>query len=362
MKYVFVIYLMGVLYFCTSCEKHSGSFKFYKPTSDSIRYVGRVKSNDDSVAIYWSGTNILMRFKGTSLKAVLRDEYGRNYFNVIIDGDSLRYFKLDPGKRSYTLAENLSDQEHTIELVKRAEWDRGTSWFYGAEVENGTLTSLPEPNHRVIEFFGNSITAGYGIEDNTGGDSPDSIFTNSYYTYAAITARKFKADGIFTVRSGIGILVSWFPLIMPEIFNRVDPNDPTSLWDFNKVKPQVVVINLFQNDVWITDLPDHPEFIHRFGKEAPKPKQIVDAYRNFVSKIRSVYPEAYIICALGCMDAMKEGSPWPGYVSEAVVEINDPKIMTLFFPYMNKGGHPRIKDNQVMAESLINFIEDNVKW
>lgn len=97
MKYVFVIYLMGVLYFCTSCEKHSSSFKFYKPTSDSIRYVGRVKSNDDSVAIYWSGTNILMRFKGTSLKAVLRDEYGRNYFNVIIDGDSLHYFKLDPG-------------------------------------------------------------------------------------------------------------------------------------------------------------------------------------------------------------------------------------------------------------------------
>jgi hypothetical protein len=362
LRYSVVIYLILVLYSCSSSEKTLYAVNTFNASSDSIRFVGRVKKSDDSVAVYWSGTNILMRFKGKSLKAILRDEHGKNYFNVVIDGDSLHYFKLDSVKRSYTLAENLSDEEHTIELIKRTEWDRGTSWFYGAEVENGTLLSLPEKKQRVIEFFGNSITAGYAIEDNTGGDSPDSMFTNNYRTYGAITARHFNADAYFIVKSGIGILVSWFPLIMPEMYNRLDPKDSTSTWDFNQVKPQVVVINVLQNDVWLTALPDHPSFKMRFGKEAPTPKRIVQAYRDFISKIRSVYPDAYIICALGSMDAMKEGSPWPGYVTEAVAQINDDKILTHFFPYMNKGGHPRKEDNRVMAESLIKFIDDNVKW
>ena len=258
-----------MLFFFASCEKNSDATLFIKAPSDSIRYVGRIKKSDDAVVVYWPGTTIQMRFKGKSLRAIMRDEYGKNYFNVIIDGDSLHYIKLDSIKRSYTLAANLSEGEHTIELVKRAEWDRGASWFYGAEVENGTLLSLPKQNRRVIEFFGASTTAGYAIEDNTGGDSPDSIFTNNYYSYGAITARKFNADAIFTAKSGIGLMVSWFPLIMTEMFTRLDPNDSTSRWDFNQIKPHVVVINVLQNDVWLIDLPDHPSYKQRFGKKRP---------------------------------------------------------------------------------------------
>ncbi|MBT1703898.1 GDSL-type esterase/lipase family protein [Chryseosolibacter indicus] len=362
LNYLYACLISIISLGCASSVKSVQSDPFYKPASDSIAYVGRVKKTDDSVTIYWSGTSISFRFKGQSLKALLRDNTGKNYFNVVIDGDSLHYFKLDTTKRFYTLAENLKDGEHTVQLVKRTEWDRGTTWFYGVKVQRGSLLTLPSPNKRIIEFFGNSITAGYAIEDNTGGDSPDSIFTNNYYTYAALTARHFKADGYYTVKSGIGIMVSWFPLIMPEMYNRLDPNDSSSTWNFSAVTPQVVVINLFQNDSWLVKKPDHPSFKLRFRTKPPASPQIIDAYRSFVSKIRTVYPHAYIICALGSMDATKENSPWPGYVLEAVKQLNDPKILTHFFPYMNKGGHPRIKDNEVMAESLIQFIEKNIVW
>jgi hypothetical protein len=330
--------------------------------SDSIRYTGRIKFTPDSIAVYWPGTAIEFRFRGTSASAMMHDQHGENYFNVIIDGDSLHYIKLDSLKHDYTLAKNLPEGEHTIQLIKRTEWDKGSTWFYGLQINNGKLLILPEPNKRVMEFFGNSITAGYAIEDRSGKDSPAGLNTNNYYTYAALTARHFKADYYCTVKSGIGVMISWFPLIMPEMYNRLDPADSISRWDFRRITPDVVVINLFQNDCWLVNKPDHPSFKMRFGSKPPTKKVIIESYRAFVENIRSVYPKAYIICSLGSMDAVKEGSPWPGYVQAAVTELNDDKILTHFFPYKKTNGHPDLKENQAMAESLISFIDKNVKW
>ena len=221
-------------------------------------------------------------------------------------------------------------------------------------------------NNRIIEFFGNSITCGYGVEDTSDNDSPDSIFTNNYVSYAAITARHFNADYYCTSKSGIGIMISWFPQIMPEIWDRLNPLDPESKWDFSKVQPDIVVVNLFQNDSWLVNRPEHEEFKHRFGIAPPKEEFIIESYKNFIEDIRIVYPNANIICALGNMDATKEGSPWPGYIKKAVEIIkndsNDEKIFTHFFAFKNTYFHPRIDEQKVMAESLIKFIDENINW
>jgi hypothetical protein len=62
------------------------------------------------------------------------------------------------------------------------------------------------------------------------------------------------------------------------------------------------------------------------------------------------------------MDATKEGSPWPGYIQKAVTELRDKNILTHFFPYKNTSGHPNVKEQQAMADDLIAFIDQNVKW
>ena len=336
---------------------------YLEADSPFVRYTGRINDQDPKApVIYWSGSEMEVRFRGDSLKIILDDERGKNYFNIIIDGDSLQYIMLDSGRHTYLLAAGLTDQFHKIELIKRTEWDRGKTVFHGLELVNGGLSEPDPGNSRVIEFFGNSITAGYAIEDNTGGDSPDSIFTNNYNTYGAFTARHFNADYIGTVRSGIGIMISWFPLIMPEIYDRLDPTDSLSKWDFSKITPDVAVINLFQNDSWLVEMPDHPSFKLRFGDSPPDEEFIINAYIDFISSIRDKYPEALIICALGSMDATREGSPWPGYVKEAVKRMKDKNIETLFFPYMQKEGHPRIEDNRKMADQLITMIEKKTGW
>ena len=151
-------------------------------------------------------------------------------------------------------------------------------------------------------------------------------------------------------------------MIMPEMYDLLDPLDSTSKWNFSKYTPGVVVINLFQNDCWLTNMPDHEEFKRKFGNTPPDEDFIVNAYKQFVSKIRSHYPQAYIICILGNMDITAKGSKWPGYVKRAVNELNDDKMYTHFVPFKETGGHPRISEQEMLANSLITFIEENIDW
>ncbi|HTD98346.1 MAG TPA: SGNH/GDSL hydrolase family protein [Mucilaginibacter sp.] len=356
-KYLWMLLLTLV---STACFAQNAVVKSH---DTHIRYTGRIVMLDEAAELSWPGTSLKINFKGTGIKATLKDEHGENYYNVIVDDKVISVLHPDSIQKEYTLASGLPDANHTLELFKRTEWAMGRTWFYFFSLDKNAGVLPPPPiKKRKMEFFGNSITCGYGDIDSTGKDRGTSLYENGYLTYAALTARHFDADFHSTSRSGIGIMVSWDPLIMPELYNRLDPTDAESKWDFSKYTPDVVVINLFQNDAWINKMPDNPQFKARFGIKAPTDDQIIKAYKEFVKNIRDKYPKARIICVLGNMDIMKEGSPWPGYVDKAVSQIGDKNIMTHFFPYKNTPGHPNLKEQQAMADDLIAFIDQHIKW
>lgn len=328
----------------------------------NISYQGRIPFTAEAAELIWPGTSLTINFEGTGVSGIFKDQDTSNYYNIIIDKHIIREIKFDTLKKSVVLAEGLPIGKHSLQVFKRTEWDKGTSWFYGLEMDKDTKLLQPSPRpKRKIEFFGNSITCAYGVEDPTG-NSRVGYFENNYLSYAAITARYFNAQYHCTAKSGIGIMVSWAPLIMPEMYDRLNPNDPNSKWDFSRYTPDVVVINLFQNDSWIVLQPKNEQFKARFGSKAPDSAQIIAAYKNFVKTIRHTYPKATIICMLGNMDITREGSPWPGYVTAAVGELSDKKILTYFAPFKNTPGHPRVKEQQMLANGLIKFIQTNVKW
>ena len=316
----------------------------------------------DSTALSWTTNSIRINFTGTGIKAMLKDERGENYFKIIIDGKLMPDLDLDATKHLYTIAAGLKPGKHSLELFKRTEWQFGKTWFYGIMPENGVVVAAPVPHKRKIEFYGNSITCGYAVLDTAGKDRGTNDFEDGYLSYAAITARHFEADYSCISKSGIGITVSWFPLIMPEMYDRLNAADPNSKWDFKKYTPDVVVVNLFQNDSWIVKLPANEQFKARFGSVPPTSVQIIEAYKKMVANIRSKYPKAQIICALGSMDATKAGSPWPGYIDAAVSQLQDKNIKTHFFAYKNTPGHPSKSEQQVMANDLISYIDKNIKW
>jgi len=350
---------LSLVFSCSNSEE-----LFIDSSNSHIVYNGRVDtSQSHGVDLYWSGTSIQFNFEGTSISAVFKDESGDNYYNVILDKDSLFILRPSTTKKYYELASELPKGKHTIEIFKRTEWNRGKTSFYGFQIKgNPKLVSKQTPSQRKIEFYGNSITAGYAVEDFSGKDSPDSTYTNNYLSYAAITARYFQADYHCICKSGIGITVSWFPQIMPEIYDRLNPLDPESKWDFSSYSPDIVVINLLQNDSWIVNLPENEEFKMRFEDKAPDDVFIIKAYQEFVAQLRNHYPKANIICSLGSMDAAKEGSKWIEYIKTAVANLNDKKMYTHFMPYIEASAHPSIQDQKEMANSLIQFIEKTIDW
>jgi lysophospholipase L1-like esterase len=334
-----------------------------KSNDRHIHYMGRIAMTDSTAELSWSANAIKINFYGAGVSAVLKDERADNSYNVIVDGVVRGIIKPVKEKQTYTLAAGLPLGKHTLELFKRTEWAMGKTWFYNFVLPGkGKILATPHTKKRKIEFFGNSITCGYADEDTTGQDRGTSPYENGYISYAAITARHFNAEFYNTSKSGIGITISWFPLIMSEMYDRLDASDPKSKWDFKKYTPGLVVINLFQNDSWLVKMPDNPQFKARFGTTPPTEDFIVNAYRDFVRSVRAKYPKARIICALGSMDATRAGSPWPGYIEKAVKGLNDKRIYTHFIPYKNTNGHPSAKEQQAMADDLIGFIEKNVVW
>jgi hypothetical protein len=330
----------------------------------AIEYSGRTnRPSEESVRLNWPGSSIRINFEGASIAALLQDESGDNYYNVILDNDSIFILRPQTIKQYQVLASNLSKGPHTIEIFRRTEWNKESTNFYGFKINaNAKLLAKSPPKKRKIEFYGDSVTAGFAVEDTSGKDLYDSIYTNNYASYAAITARHFEADYQCVCKSGIGITVSWDPLIMPELYNRLIPTDSTSKWDFSLYRPDVVVVNLFQNDSWLVNITEHPEFIKRFGDEKPDEAFIISAYQEFIAGLRTHYPAANIICTLGSMDATKDGSLWPGYVQKAVASLKDENIYTHFMPYEESSAHPNVQQQKNMANSLIEFIEKTIEW
>ncbi|MCU6500634.1 GDSL-type esterase/lipase family protein [Rugamonas sp. A1-17] len=335
-----------------------------QPDDAQLQYTGRIDFADRTrPMLSWPGTSIEGNFTGASLSVKLDDQLGKNFFNVFIDGDLAKpaaVIEAAQGGKTYAVASGLGPGPHNFLITKRTEGEEGGTFFQGLELaDGGQMLPPPARKQRRIEFFGDSITTGMG--DESPDDGPDHLLKdkNNFMSYSSITARALDAEAHIISQSGIGVMISWFPFTMPDFYDQLSAvgNNDTH-WDFHSWTPDVVVINLFQNDRWLID---------REKRLSPMPDdaQRVQAYRSFVQKIRALYPQAYIVCALGSMDAVQEGSKWPGYVRAAVDQMRqggDQRIDTIVFPWTGFGGHPRIKQHQANAAQLTAFIRQKMGW
>lgn len=327
-----------------------------------LQYTGRIDFTDPKAPMLtWPGTSVTAVFTGTAVAAKLDDQDGKNYYSAFIDEawDEPIVLSLKAGEHVYPIASDLADGEHRLTLFKRTEGGEGATYFKGLLLERGKqLAPPPARPTRRIAFFGDSITSGMGNEAPHDGDDDDLADKNHFLSYAAITARALNAEHHTVSQSGIGIMVSWFDFTMPQFYTQVNAvGNNNSQWDFSQWTPDVVVINLFQNDSWLVEKRLTP---------VPTETQRIQAYVDFVTSIRRHYPNAFIVCTLGSMDATKAGSPWPGYISAAVerlrTEKKDQRIDTLFFPFKDFYKHPRVQHHQENALLLTQFIRTKMGW
>ncbi len=290
----------------------------------------------------WPATSIRARFEGTSIRArlVVTGWGGAANFYAIIDGKEDSPIVIGGDNRTdWLVAEGLPDAVHTIELIRLSGAWNTTSMFRGFFLDAGKKLAEPPPRPvRRIEFYGDSITEGSYMSDQP--------FANAYLAYAATTARLLNAETSLVCKGGIGLIRGFtLPQTLPGVYDRTEPMRGDQKWDFTRWTPQVVVVNIGQNDSWT----------------GADPTAFTDAYVEFIKSLRVHYPSAYIICALGSMDAVKPGSPWPGHVSKAVdrikTEEHDLRVETFFFDYLGAKGHPSSKQARAMSDKLAEFLE-----
>ena len=199
-----------------------------------------------------------------------------------------------------------------------------------------------------------------GNEGPDGSTDGDPQYKNNFLAYGPIAARDLNAELHVISQSGIGIMISWFDFTMPQFYDQLSAvgNNDTR-WDFARWTPELVVINLLQNDSWLID---------REKRLIPSPTdaQRIQAYVDFVRTIRSKYPKAFILCALGSMDATRPGSKWPGYISAAVDQLKKEnpaeQIETLFFDFTGYEAHPRVSQHRANAAKLTAFVRQKLGW
>ncbi len=352
--------LLAALIFLLLQNLYGTEYTWIGPDHSEIQYTGRIDFMDKNApSIYWPGTSIVANFTGTSLQIMLDDEKGESYYHVIIDKNESDPVVIDcePGLHIYSIAENLTDGSHDLLIFRRTEASTGPTIFRGIMVDKyAQLSKAPERPAHKIEFYGNSITCAMGNEAHPDSSDGNMAEENNYMSYAAITARNLDAEYVCIAKSGIGIMVSWFDMIMPNYYYRLNPGDPESKWDFSQSQPDVVVINLLQNDSWLFDKRLDP---------VPAKDDIISAYIRFVSMIREKYSQAYILCTLGTMDAIAEGKPWPEYVRKAVEimkNMGDKNIDAYIFEFQGYTAHPRVVHHKKMAEELIQFLKKKLNW
>lgn len=362
------------------CHISFAQKKTFIPASDTnIQVSGRVNTLDPNTVFFaFPGVSIKAKFQGTSIDALLT-EYGSgtatttNYLNVIIDGGEPTVLKLLSSQSIYNLASGLTDGTHTVELFKRTESNVGMVAFKGFMLDNSKKLLLPDAlPKRKIEFIGNSITCGYGNELST--TTPDKYhFTsaneNNYKAWGAVAARLLQAQYSCVAYSGRGLYQNNTGSktgTLPLIYDNIIADVASSQWNHYNYIPDVVVINLGTND---------------FSAETLSSAYTVDSavfvttYVNFIKKLREYYPNASFVCCVGTM--MNDGYPakakqWTRiqkYVSSVSAYFKNNGDSKVFYlklepqssPY-GEDWHPTAATDLVMANTLVNFINNNIKW
>ncbi len=97
----------------------------------------------------------------------------RPRYAVHVDGERVLDTRMTEDTETVTVLQDAARGTHTVRLVKLSECTQSLMAVRGI-ITDGTVAPLPEAGRR-IEFIGDSITCGYGVEES----DPEKGFTTA---------------------------------------------------------------------------------------------------------------------------------------------------------------------------------------
>ncbi len=342
------------------------------PNDKRLEYSGRV--DFDSVGgptLVFPCTSVKMLIKGTKtlkVRLINHRSWSNNYMGVIVDGEQKCLCIFDESKEDngdlFTLAEDLDqNKEHEIMFFKRMDSCHTVQISEFIADDGAELKECRTEYKRKLEFYGDSVTAGEVSEaiDYCGKHDPKhkGEYSNSYWSYAWITARMLDAEIHDIAQGGISLLDDTGYYAGPDfkgmfnMYDRIDYNPDlgvTKRFDFNSYMPDTVIIAIGQNDANPVNFmaEDYNGEMAEFWRQS---------YAYFVSLIRKRRPDAHIILATTILG---HDPAWDRAIDDVCKKLSmkDPKIH--HFLYTNNGcgtpGHIRKPEAIKMAEELKSYI------
>lgn len=326
-----------------------------------VHTYGRMDKEADGLWLEYTATGFSVKFVGTKLNLtyVVEESYPENftpYVTVVVDDESYEEASCYPCPKDGIISVETDDGYHTVRVYKRSEGQRSRVKITGVYT-NGHFVENRESSERLIEFFGDSITAGYG---NRGVGS--GFYTkdqDGLATYAFLAAQKLNAEASVVAASGKAINMNiWNGNVkIPDLLNyttftNAAPYVPERI-------PQVVVINGGANDM---------TYINQATSDADvkaREEAFVEAYAQFLQDIAEMYEGTTILC---CTNMLGEGSLIRPLIEEAIsrAEVENVHLLTLPSAHqdgiLGADGHPAVVTHQKAATVLEEKIRELMGW
>ena len=342
----------------------------------NVRLIGRVMPLEDTFWMALSGTGVEFSVTGTYVKITFQADdmwngvpENRARVAVYVDGVRVSDILLEQPETTVAAFEADYEEMHVVRIIKLSESAMSTCGITGIETDGEIMPTAPK--EKLIEFIGDSITCGYGVDDEDRDHHFATGTEDVTRAYAYKTVQALNVDYSMVSFSGYGI-VSGYTDTGEKIDNQLVPDyyeklgfsfgiykgayQPQNvIWDFTKRQPDLIVINLGTNDMsYVLDKSDRRE-------------EYITGYLAFLKTVRKKNPTAQFLCVLGIM-----GEALCPAVEEVVerykAEIGDTKITYMgFTDQLPEDGyaadwHPTEKTHTKVAGKLTEEITRIMGW
>jgi lysophospholipase L1-like esterase len=349
----------------------------FKATEQYVKRIGRTHDYQDALWVALSGGGIEFSFTGKRIALTLhgdqiattKDNHAR--VGIYVNEERVIDDLINEPQKIYTVLDSGEERSATIRVVKLTEAPMSTLGIHEIRTNEGAVIKPTPERIRKIEFVGDSITAGYGVDDEDEEHHFSTATEDVTKTYAYKTAQALQAEYSIVAYSGYGIISGYTAndqkvasQLVPTYYDKVGMSygrfggtlQVESIdWDFSKFVPDLIVINLGTND-------DSYALDH-----ADRQAEYAEQYIEFLKKVRSHNANATILCTLGIM-----GDRLFPMVERAVAEYSkatgDTNIDTLKFDVQSADDgyaadwHPTEATQTKAAAKLTDKIRELMRW
>ena len=285
----------------------------YEAEEQYVKMLGRTHNENGVLWLAHSASGVEFTVKGTqcSVKIVgdsmTGAEGSQARFAAYVDGERVLDEMINQKEAVYDIFSFETEKEVTVTLVKVSEAANSILGIDEIIVAAADSIAPTAEKNLKIEFIGDSITCGYGVDDEDRNHHFSTNTEDATKAYAYKTAQLLDADYSLVSYSGNGIVSGYttqgvkvaeqqlskkyecFAVSYGSGSNGFKASGVD--WDFSKFIPDIVVINLGTNDNSYT------------GKDEELIREYTEGYTEFIKQVRQNNADSHIICTLGVMGA-----------------------------------------------------------